>query len=270
MAELEIRVRVNPRTGKGRVVGSSRAGGAGGDGAALPPAQGAAAQGNMARAITGSTASGYQGGRIPWFMDPSDPMGSGLRNVLAAALDPHRSGASIDATVGAQGLRAGAAATGLALNKASLGAIPVEIGNAVADALAEGFDRIMARDVATNEGANRAVGGVAAQFARAGFDLPDDVLREAFQRERAAQGRAYDARSRVAGVSGNRLAGGVVDAQTAAGAARERISGLLDDMGVGMIPGVKKAVNNQVDDMRRQAEQAARMNQAAVGPPTGR
>jgi len=266
MARARVELEIDVTTGK--VVGAKLVAGGGGTGAAAASAaRGGASAGQPVGGgglSAGQQASAFAGRPTPSFF--LGPIGFATQQAFAAATNENMAGLAQQAALKVQAARAAAFAgasrvldnsvTGSALK--SMGIDGRELATAIAEAVAASMDKVLRRAAETSQQAVGRVGGVVEQFARAGLEgqIGDDQIKKLLDRQQAAEERAFDARARVAALSGNVSASAINEAQ-------KMLGGLA---GPALnVQGVRQAF----DEARRQAEQAARGERAIGGGSRG-
>lgn len=277
MSDIELRVRINPRTGKAVVVGQSGGGGSAsssgsseGSASRAPSAHELAREMAMAMRQSGAGASGPGGGQLPWWLG-GGLLGSAAASSVSSLLDPRMSGAQQQATLASQGARAtsyattkaGLTASAMAATGGASALSPAaeanieRISEAVGNAIGAAVEKAMERRTQTQAAATSTVQGVAARYAAAGqSDLLDDsTIKRLLARETSRQERMYDAQTRVAALSGNVSANAVGDAQ-------KGIGNMFDDLANTLGVGIDK---NAMEATRQQVMQQARGNRVLQG-----
>lgn len=284
MPEQVIKIVIG-RDGVGRVAG----GGGGGNAASASEARESRARGGgsgggggysaLASQFSGEPKYGGSGSGVPFFLDPTNTIGSAVRRGLDAAQNPFLSGGERNAQLQVQLARAsaytpfGAASTALAAMPGMSGASEKaeQIGRAVADAVATVLERRLMQQSMVSGAANQAVGGVAQQYAAAGVNLSDDVIDRLLKQTEAVENRKFEAQVRVANRSGK-----IHPEFQNSEAMAAQVQGIQRSMGdaIGMFTGMiggggRQGVSMSIEEAR-QIQRGAQANGQINGFPVNR
>lgn len=219
----------------------------------------------LASQISGKPVYGGGGSGVPFFLDPTNTLGSAARYGLDAALNPFLSGGQQSATLETQAKRAAAytpfgTASGIAAasgNDALANKID-QAGKAIADMMGTLAEKANQIKSITSSAALNTVSGVAEQYASAGVSLSKDQLKRMYDAEEARQNRIVQARMAAAEASGNTTG---KQSQMAIEGINNQINGLMGRL-------ASPELQKSIDDARRLAEQQAR-GMAAMGAGNG-